>query len=716
MSFISLQSIKKEAGAKIHRETRLAKRLVRSEMGYSFYNNTSPPPRLVRSNSCSHLVTIPNTFKRGITYTPRSSGFAHAGDTDEKREYIDKKETLFALADFLKNEAPKGTQESAKQPAKTEVALTKEQKCRRWLLEIFSRSLHKSRGEGGRRASDGNPVANKGVDDKENSGREVGVENAEIYAQAAAADAKEIFEFGWGNLASKEKNDLQKQPESEKPKQNDEEAGNNATGGAITTLDENFPSVPLQPPTPQFLDYDMGITEEYPHLVLANGERQEHANDRTVSEIPDQNQPSFLIHRANDDPNHIHNGIGIASGRPPKAAPLKPTQGYRYSPFQNSVHTNHSPTTLSKELNLKSVTTLPIEPYPKSRNYRSPPLGGEQATRVMPRPVRPPKSPDKYPRIGQHQGIDLAKVPGPALSGGKQEIKNGTGDIDGQARQRQRTDGAKVPRVYGSKEDIHDGIVFLPNITDTSFLHKCEQPFSPLNKSNQNSSPAQKNQVCSKPNCRLSPILLVAELEPAIATKTTASTTTNEPHLASWIFQGKATGQVSDMISTQRSPSPLLKERTPPPSKETPKEELRQHSNDSYNNNHSRKNNNNKIETTEQGQEQPPLSRSTMVAEIEMNLEAKFGARIAVLEKQHAVLNRLFAAVLDTASSTRLGGVVGVSKGDSLEPGAEEGLLHDRLSGVSTTSSLFTLEAKLDTLLALVGEGKTWEERGDKEG
>ena len=656
-------------------------------MGYSFYNNTSPPPKLVRSNSCSHLGAIPNTFKRGSAYTPRSSGFAHAGDTDDKREYIDKKETLLALADFLKYDGPKRTQESAKQPEKAEVALTKEQKCRRFLLDLFSRYLHKNRGEGGGRASEGSPVAKKGVDDKENSGREIRVENAEKYAQAAAADAKDMFEFGWGNLASKEKKDLQKQPESEKPKQNDEEADNNATGSAITTLDETFPSEPLQPPTPQFLDYDLGITEQYPHLVLANGERQEYANDCTSSEILDQNKPS-------DDPSHSHNSIGIASGRPPKAVSIELTQRYRHSPFQNSVHTSHSPTPLLKETNLKSVPTLPKEPYPKPRNYRYPPLGGEQATRVTPRSVRPPKMPDKHPRIGQLQGTNRTKVPGPAPPGGKQEIKIGTGNIDGS---RQRTDGAIVPRVHGSKEDIHDGIVFLPNITDTSFLHKREQRFSPSNKSIQNSSPAQKDQVRSKPNCRLSPTLVAAELEPAIATK--RKTTVNEPHHSSWTFHGKATGEASDTIST----SPSLKERTSPPSKETPIEELRQHPNNNYN-----YNNYNRAEPIKQGQQQQLSSiNSSMVAEIEMKFEAKFGARIAALEKQHAVLNRLFAAVLDTASSTRLGMVAGGSKGDFLEPGAEDqGLLRDRLSRVSTTSSLFTLEAKLDTLLALVGGGK----------
>lgn len=666
-------------------------------MGYSFYNNTSPPPKLVRSNSCSHLGAIPNTFKRGSAYTPRSSGFAHAGDTDDKREYIDKKETLLALADFLKYEAPKGTQESARQPEKTEVALTKEQKCRRWLLDIFSRSLHKSRGEGGRRASEGSPVAKKGVDDKENSCREIGVENAEKHAQAASADAKDMFEFGWGNLASKEKKDLQKQPESEKPKQNDEEADNNATGSAITTLDETFPSAPLQPPTMQFLDYDLGITEQYPHLVLTNEERQEYANDRNVSEIMDQNKPSFSIRRANDDPSHRHNSIGTTSGRPPKPVSIKPTQRSRYSPFQNSVHTSHSPNTLPKETSLKSVTTLPKEPYPKPRDYRSPPLGGEQATRVTPRSVRPPKTPDKHPRIGQLQGINRTKVPGPAPSGGKQEITNGTSNIDGS---RQRTDGAVVPRVHGSKEDIHDGIVFLPNITDKSFLHKCEQPFSPLNRSNQNWSPAQKDQVHSKPNCKLSPILVAAELEPAIATKT--KTTINEPHPSNWAF---ATGEASDMIST----CPSLQERTSPSSKETPIEELRQHPNNTYN-----YNNYNRAEPIKQGQQQQ-LSRInySMVAEIEMKFEAKFGARIAALEKQYAVLNRVLAAVLDTASSTRLGVVEGGSKGDFLEPGAEDqGLPQDRLSAVSTTSSLFKLEAKLDTLLALVGEGKRCEGGG----
>lgn len=296
-------------------------------------------------------------------------------------------------------------------------------------------------------------------------------------------------------------------------------------------------------------------------------------------------------------------------------------------------------------------------------------------TRVTSRSVKPPKTPDKHPRIGQHQGINRAKVPGPAPSRGKHEIKKGTVDIDGP---RQRTDGAKVSRVYGSKEDIYDGVVFLPNITDTSFLHKCEKPISPLNKSNQDSSPARKDQVRRKPNCRLSPILVVAESEPAIATKQTTitkTTKTNEPHPSSWIFQGKATGEASDMISNHRSPSPLFKERTPPPSKDTPKEDLCQHSKDHYNRN------SNKAEHITKGQQQKLLlSHSTIVTEIEMRLEAKFGARIAALEKQYAVLNRLFAAVLETASSTRLGGVAGDSKGYSLDPGAEEGLLQDRLS------------------------------------
>ncbi|MCJ1346953.1 hypothetical protein MMC31_005173 [Peltigera leucophlebia] len=168
------------------------------------------------------------------------------------------------------------------------------------------------------------------------------------------------------------------------------------------------------------------------------------------------------------------------------------------------------------------------------------------------------------------------------------------------------------------------------------------------------------------------------------------------------------------MISNHPSPSPLFKERTPPPSKDTLKEDLCQHSKDDYNRNST------KAEHITKGQQQKLLlSHSTIVTEIEMRLEAKFGARIAALEKQYAVLNRLFAVVLETASSTRLGGVAGDSKGYSLDPGAEEGLLQDRLSGVSTTSSLFTLEAKLDTLLALVGEGKRWRgemKRAEREG
>lgn len=695
---------------KVCKKKRRAKRLTRSEMGYSFYNNTSPPPKLVRSNSCSHLAATPNTFKRGSAYTPRSSGFAHAGDTDDKREYVDKKETLLALTDFLKYEAPNGTQLTAKQPGKPEIALTKEQKCRRWLLEVFLRSLHKSRGEGGRRASEGNSVAKQVVDDKGTSGKEIGIENAEKYAQAAAADAKEMFEFGWGNLSSKEKRILQKQPKSEKPKQNDERAGSNVAGSAITTLDETFSSVPLQTPTPQFLDYNLGITEQYPHLVLANGKRQGHANDRTISKIPDQNKPGLSIHRVNDDPSRSHGGTGTASGRPPKAAPIEATRRYRYSPFQNSMHSNHVPTTLPKETNHKSVTILPKEPYPKPGNYRSLPLRGEQATRVTPRSVRPPKTPDKHPRVCQ-QGINRTKVPGPPPSGGKKEIGNGTGDIDDP---RQRMKGANFQRDYGSKEDIHDGVVFLPNITDTSFLHKCEKPFSPFNKSNQNLSPARKEHVRSKANCRLSPISVIAELEPAIATQKTTTIKTNEPHPSSWTFQGKATGEASDMISTHRSPSPQLKEGTPPPSKATAKKELYPNSKDHHNRN------NNEAEQNTKGQQVQKLlhSHSTMVAEIEMMLETKFGARIAALEKQYAVLNRLFAAVLETASSTRLGGG---SKGDSLDSGggAEEGRLlllqQDRLSGASTSSLLFTLEAKLDILLALVGDGKKLE-GGDVEG
>lgn len=665
-------------------------------MGYSFYNNTSPPPKLVRSNSCSHLVALPNTFKRESAYTPRSPGFAHAGDTDDKREYIDKKETQLALADFLKYEVPRGTQTAVRKLDKMEVTLTKEQKCKRWVVEIFSRSLHKSRGEGGRRASEGSAIATKVVDEKENSGREIGLGDTEKYAQAAVADSKEMFEFGWGNFPSEEK-ELQRQLESEKPKQSIKGAGNNVTGSAITTLDRPFPSVALQPPTPQFLDYNLGITEQYPHLVLANGERQERAIDRAVPKIPDQNKSTLAIHREIDDSTHSHDGIEIASGCPPKAAPIKPTQTYRYSPFQNSLHTNHPSTNLPQETNLKSVTTLPKEPYPKPRNYRPPHLGGEQATRVTPRSVRPPKTPDKSPRTGQSQGFNHAKFPCPGPSGAKQNIKSGTGDMDGHACPLQTTDGARFPRVYDSKEDIHDGIVFLPNITDTSFLHKCEQSLPPSSKTNLKSLPAQKDQVCSRPNCRLSPILIVADLKPAIATQT-ATITINEPHPSSWTFQGKATGEASDIISTHRPQSPLLKDCTPPPSKEIPKEGLRQHSNDNYN-----KNNKDKAEPIKRGQRQLSLSHSTTLAEIESKLEDKFGARINALEKQYAVLNRLSAAVLDTASSTRLGR--GVSKGDSLLEPAEKGL-QDRLTGVSTTSSLFTLEAKLDTLLALVGEGK----------
>lgn len=661
-------------------------------MGYSFYNNTPPPPKLVRSNSCSHLVALPNTFKRESAYTPRSPGFAHAGDTDDKREYIHKKETQLALADFLKYEAPRETQTAARKPDKTEVTLTTEQKCRKWVVERFSRSLHKGRGEEARRASEGSPVVKKVVHEKDNSGREIGVGNTEKYAQAATADSKEMFEFGWGNFSS-EKKHLQKQPESENLKQNVEGAGDDATGSAITTLDGPFPSVTLQPPAQQFLDYNLGITEQYPHLVVVNGERQERANDRTVPKVPDQNKSTFATHRENDGPTHSPDGIG----------PVKATQRYGHSPIQNSMHPNHSPTAppkAPKEPNLKAVTTLPKEPYPKPRNYRSPHPGGEQAARVTPRSVRSPKTRDMSPQTGENHGTNDAKFPGPLPSRAKQDIKSERGGMDGHACPHQTTDDAILPRVYGGKEDIHDGIVFLPDITDTSFLHKCEQSLPPSSESDLDSLPAHKDQVSSRPNCRLSPILVVAELEPAIATQTV---TTNEPHPPSWIFQGKATGEASEMISTHPSQIPLLKDRTPPPSKEGP----RQHSNNNYSNyNKNNKNNNVKAEPIKLEHQQPSLSHSAMVAEIERKLEAKFGARISALEKQYAVLNRLSDAVLESANSTRLVG--GVSKGDTLLEPAEKGV-QDRLNGVGATSSLVKLEAKLDTLLALVGEGKRWE-------
>ena len=76
----------------------------------------------------------------------------------------------------------------------------------------------------------------------------------------------------------------------------------------------------------------------------------------------------------------------------------------------------------------------------------------------------------------------------------------------------------------------------------------------------------------------LSPILVVAELDPTMAT------TTNEPHSSSSTFQGKVTGEASDMVSTDLSPIPLSKELTPPRSKENSKEEPFQHSNDNRNN------------------------------------------------------------------------------------------------------------------------------------
>lgn len=144
-----------------------------------------------------------------------------------------------------------------------------------WVLDIFSRSLHKSRGEGVEGRARVVPLRRKVWMRKITL-----AEGLVLKIQRSMHKRQRLMQRRCSN-SDGEIRLLRRSSQR--------------GGSGITALDETFPSVPLKPPTPQFLDYHLGIAGQYSHLVLANGKRRERASDRTVSRITDQNKPMRYI-------------------------------------------------------------------------------------------------------------------------------------------------------------------------------------------------------------------------------------------------------------------------------------------------------------------------------------------------------------------------------------------------------------------------------------
>ncbi len=114
---------------------------------------------------------------------PRSWRFAYAGDTLDKREYIDKKAGLLALTDFLKH----------KPPTTPDVKIAnKEQKGKNnWIMEMFTRSGSKRV----KRSSKGNGRSSSFAKKVDLTDIDQVFESEKKYEQMAAVEPKEIFQF-----------------------------------------------------------------------------------------------------------------------------------------------------------------------------------------------------------------------------------------------------------------------------------------------------------------------------------------------------------------------------------------------------------------------------------------------------------------------------------------------------------------------------------------
>ena len=333
-----------------------------------------------------------------------------------------------------------------------------------------------------------------------------------------------------------------------------------------------------------------------------------------------------------------------------KGPPISPTRRYRYSPIK-------TPTRRSSAVAVETEIHVPFEPGLLDSPNISP------ATRtITPSPGGDPSGNNMSPITMEQKQVRRVR----SIKALKKR------DIERFRERQERLDGGR-PELMDCKGKTDDEeIIMLPPVSDAysfrSFLPMIDNEASRLSGLSLHTTHDRDQ---GRAASGLSPIIVIAEQEPTI--------TATENHILCkgdhWRDQGsmpndaKASGgsNVEDAIKNLPRLS-LSSPDTATPTNGT-KESQPVHGETHL-------------------QHYPTLSeqgsRRSMNA---TDIEARFEARIQALERKNSLLQRLFMAVLDTSPT------LGPSNSD-------------RSSGLSATSSLFAMEAKVDALLTLVQENK----------
>lgn len=293
----------------------------KGKMGHSFFNQSSPPPKLVRSNF-QNDPAAPIIPKRVTSHTARSPGFAHAADTLDRREYATKKENLTALQDFLRSGTPTTAATMAIKGDQDVEAARKESKRRKRALSLFSRSGLKQlrRGTGGSGQQDEVSLAR-------NVARNVAMR--ESRGGKEFKGGKKYFQIAVGSteMLAWDKNNIDANVVNRRKKDEDEKIESDQLAGwsGITTKAiEEASTLPTFEPMRNADDHDSEMPKEFPRSIIGSGKPKPQRESETMTREKDGHvKMKHPMPRHDMEPyerDFATNGSAISSGLVPSYA------------------------------------------------------------------------------------------------------------------------------------------------------------------------------------------------------------------------------------------------------------------------------------------------------------------------------------------------------------------------------------------------------------
>lgn len=373
-------------------------------MGHSFFNQNSPPPRLVRS-ILQDRPAAPVILKRATSYTARSPGFAHAADTLDRREYTTRKEDLTALQDFLRNGTPTIATTMALKGKQDVEAARKGSKQKKRALGVFSRSglrqlrrsiegsRHQKEGRGRGRLSKNtarNFATRESRDGNEFNG-------GKKYIQIAV-DSREMLAWDQNNVDANMVN-LRKKHEGEKI-ESDQLVG---WSGVTTQAIEEASTLPTMEQLRDMDDYDLEVPE-YPHSITGSGKPKPRREPETMTKEKDSHaakmKTKYPMPRHDMEPNErdfATNGSAMSSV-------LVPSYATCSSPF--IMASDCTPTTSAHDvrLDIRNNVGESRARTPTSKSQHSPPLPASI-------PSRPRAATPKSPLHSAQNSTEVKKSP-----------------------------------------------------------------------------------------------------------------------------------------------------------------------------------------------------------------------------------------------------------------------------------------------------------------